>query len=110
MVVVMKKQITESQIRRIAAKGDTFIKLGESPEAAIKRMMAARKREMNTIRRSFPKGTALTSTYHYVHAYYAANSLLPHSGTEGVDQLFGALSLEPTTWPDGPEVEFEELA
>lgn len=106
----MQKRITDGQIMRIAAKGESFIRLGETPAAAIKRLMAARKREQNTVKRSFPKGTALSSTYHYVHAYYALNNLTHTLPEGGVDDLFGALSDAPTTWPYGDEVVYEEIA
>lgn len=103
------RQLTDLTIMRIAAKGEAFIKIGEKPADAIKRLMTARKRGMSTIKRSFPKDTALTSTYHYVHAYYyAMNNLLTITGSEGVDDLFEPLNTSPTTWPEGPEVEYDE--
>jgi len=76
-------------------------------KTAIKKLMAARKREINTVKRSFPKAPMhLSCTMAYVQAYYFVNNLLPHSGVSGVRDLFEPLNTAPTTWPE-PEVEPE---
>lgn len=106
----MQKHITDGQIMRIAAKGESYIKLGETPAAAIKRYMAARKRERNTVKRVFPNTPkALESTHAYVHAYYVANSLTATLPDDGIAGLFEPLSTKPTTWPEGDAVTYEEI-
>lgn len=85
-------------------KGSTM-----TPEtkAAIKKLMASRKREINTVNRAFPKTPMhLSCTMAYVQAYYQMNNLLPLSLVSGVRDLFEPLNTAPTTWPE-PDVEPE---
>lgn len=106
--IVLKSHLSPGASRSYGKDFTTFAKPGETQAAAIKRYMAARKRAAaKAPSRVFPADTSLTSTYHYVHAYYARNDLLPLSGTDGVTALFGELSTDPTTWPESDDVVVE---
>lgn len=59
---------------------DTFAKPAEPMAAAIKRLMARRKRELRTVQRSFPKFTPGMTTHAYVQLYYVG---LPGGGPSG---------------------------
>lgn len=86
----------------------TFAKPGETQAAAIKRFMAARKRELRMPeKRVFPNTPkALASTKAYVEAYYALNQL---GSAQTVADLFGELSTNAPTWPEMDEVVVEHL-
>lgn len=110
------KQITQSQHHKatttpivVIGKVDKhryelerFAKVGESQKDAIKRLMSQRKRLANRSEtRNFSKDlTNLNNTKAYVENYYRLNALGPPPFTN--------LCTSPTTWPEGPEVEFSE--
>jgi len=95
-----------------AAHHKAAARKGGTPESVIKKEAAALKRRWTSPgKRSFPNGAAaLASTHAYVHAYYAMNNLLPHTGRDGVDALFPSLNRNPTTWPEGDEVVVDDLS
>ena len=61
-----------------------------------------RPRALPKEKRIFPKDSSVRCTADYVRAYYSLNGL-------GSRDHFESLNHEPTTWPCGEEVEFEEL-
>jgi hypothetical protein len=110
--IVLKNHATFS------GRGDkeyrTFAKPGETQEAAVKRYMAALKRQARAeAPRQFPNSAeALESTKAYVEAYYRINFHSEMQGHDGgaedyVRQLFGELSQSPVTWPESDQVEVE---
>jgi len=77
---------------------DTFAKPGEPMPAAIKRFMSLRKRERNTVRRSFPKFAPGMTTNTYVQLYYMTHTPGSHRGY--IVEIH-----RPAPMPVGPEVE-----
>lgn len=76
---------------------------------AIKKWTRNRKNQLRAKpSRVFPQGICCSSTSEYVQAYYRMNNLLPHTGMQGVRDLFEPLSTNPTTWPE-PEPELDQL-
>lgn len=105
--------------RAYAKEFTTFAKPGESQADAIKRYMRSRRAEWRSApKREFPKAQMhLACTRAYVEAYYHLNQSalrgpyadLTISTPQYVRDLFGALSNNPTTWPEADDVVEEKV-
>lgn len=82
----------------ITLTADTFAKPAEPMAAAIKRLMAARKRALKTVRRDFPKFIPGMTTATYVQLYY-----LSVPGMDSADYIDAPR--RPAPCLVGPEVE-----